>query len=141
AAAYAAWRSGRALRASAWRAVALRADERGTSELEFALAFPIFLVSVLITVQIALLLNAQLIVDYAAFCAARSAAVWVPQDLPDEPPNAIASDDESSSEKRARIRRAALVATLTVAPRLSTFLFGSFVVQADPSPIDGAALG
>jgi len=141
ASAYASWRSGRALTGCRRRAVVLRADEQGTSELEFALAFPIFLVSVLITIQIALLLNAQLVVDYAAFCAARSAAVWVPQDLPDEPPNSIASDEESSAEKRTRIRRAAAVATLAVSPRLSTFLFGSLMSQASPSPLDGASLG
>lgn len=96
-----------------------RLTDTGTSELEFALAFPVFLAMVLITIQMALLVNATLVVDYAAFCAARSAAVWLPQDLPGEGTYSVANPDRSDSEKWSRIRGAATLATLPLSPRLT----------------------
>ncbi|MGH9384807.1 MAG: TadE/TadG family type IV pilus assembly protein [Vicinamibacterales bacterium] len=112
----------------------------GTSEMEFTLALPVFLTSALTTVQLALMLNASLVVDYAAYCAARSAAVWVPQDLPDEPADIIADpNDDDGSEKWTRIRRAATLAVTPISPRLSRFRFG-FSQPPSGDPVDGAAL-
>lgn len=99
-----------------------RFDELGTSELEFALAFPFFLMMVLTTIQMALLINATLIVDYAAFCAARSAIVWVPQDTPGEDANTVANPQQTNSEKWTRIRRAATLACVPISPRASSFI-------------------
>jgi len=98
----------------------LRDGQIGTAEIEFTLAFPVFLSMVLLTIQLALLLNASLVVDYAAFCAARSASVWIPQDLEDEPANEIGPRADVPSDKRARIERAAKLALTPIAPRAST---------------------
>lgn len=95
-----------------------RLNDLGTVELEFAFAFPVFLMMILITIQMALMINASLVVDYAAFCAARSAAVWLPYQLPDEDANTIRAD-KSGRGKWERIRRAASIACLPIAPRFS----------------------
>jgi hypothetical protein len=95
---------------------------RGTTELEFALAFPFFLMTCLVTVQSALLMNATLIVDYAAFTAARSAAVWLPQDQPGEGAYVIAADAESRSPKWTRIHNAATIACVPISPRATGVL-------------------
>jgi hypothetical protein len=97
--------------------------------MEFALAFPVFLMCVLVTVQIALMVNATLIVDYAAFCAARSAAVWLPQSLGGrEPANTIEPHEDWSwmpdSQKWARVHGAATLAVIPISPRLTRFRFG-----------------
>jgi hypothetical protein len=57
---------------------ALAGAEGGTAVLDFVLTLPFFAMSVMIVVQTALLVNARLVVGYAAFAAARSAVVWVP---------------------------------------------------------------
>jgi hypothetical protein len=102
----------------------LRLDNRGTTELEFAIALPVFLISVLTTAQAALMLNAHLVVDYAAFCAARSASVWVPRDLRGEAAHTLASTDPNSSEKMRRVHMAATLAAIPISPRATTFRFG-----------------
>jgi len=122
-----------------------RLGAAGTSELEFALAFPVFLVSVLVTVQVALMVNANLIVDYAAFCAARSAVVWIPREAPGEGPNQV-SPPGSRSEKRTRIERAAVLAVTPISPRLSRVRFGLNIPRDAPpftrdALADLAALG
>jgi len=48
----------------------------GTAIIEFCMLFPIALLLFLVVVQIALMYNANFYVNYAAFCAARSARVW-----------------------------------------------------------------
>ena len=69
-----------------WRAAPLRGQRRtvvsfvhredsGTGMLDFLLVFPIFMMIVLIIVQLLMLLNARILVGYAAYTAARSAAV------------------------------------------------------------------
>ena len=111
----------------------------GSSELEFALALPIFLLSVLTTVQVALMVNARLIVDYATFCAARAAVVWLPQNTRTEPPFVLLPVESDQSEKRARIERAARLAVLPISPRISRFRFG-LSLPAATQQFDGASL-
>jgi len=130
------WLTGRFLLAPIRRRFSVRLDDWGTSELEFALALPVFLVSVLTAVQMALMVNGMLVVDYAAFCAARSAVVWVPQALPDEPANTIADPEQNDSEKWRRIRGAATIACTPIAPRLSQFAFG--FLPRPPSNVSAA---
>jgi Flp pilus assembly protein TadG len=60
-----------------------RRDPRGTITVDFLLTFPIFLLLFAVIVQMALLGHAKLIAQYAAFAAARSAAVAVPEDKPE----------------------------------------------------------
>jgi Flp pilus assembly protein TadG len=54
----------------------LRSDEQGQSLLEFVISFPIVLFLVLAIMQFALMWNAKQVVNYAAFCAARSYIVY-----------------------------------------------------------------
>jgi Flp pilus assembly protein TadG len=54
----------------------LRNDEQGQSLLEFVISFPIVLFLVLAIMQFALMWNAKQVVNYAAFCAARSYIVY-----------------------------------------------------------------
>jgi hypothetical protein len=122
--------SGRFLSACARRRLLRPLGDHGSSELEFALALPWFLVSVLVTIQMTLMVNAMLVVDYAAFCAARSAAVWLPQTVPNEAANSIAPPDDTDSEKWSRIRRAASLSCIPISPRLSSFAGGFLQLPA-----------
>jgi len=124
--------TGRFLAARLTRPYSRPLDDRGTSEMEFALAFPIFLMTILITIQMALLVNAALIVDYAAFAAARSAAVWVPESTGGEPSNGIGNTHLFSPKWR-RIDRAAMLACLPLSPRLSQ-IWRAFVGQPADYP-------
>lgn len=98
----------------------LRLGEAGTTELEFVLALSPFLVMVFTTIQLALLVNAQIVVDYAAYCAARSASVWVAQSVrqPHDPANAIRP--ERRSQKWQTISSAAWLACTPISPPLSS---------------------
>jgi len=115
-----------------------RLGTRGTSELEFTLALPIFLVSILTVIQLTLMIDANLMVDYAAFTAARSAIVWIPHDAGAEGPGIVSESD--TSVKRQRIARAALIGCLPISPRLSD-IPGFFFSPGNPAPIDPATLG
>jgi len=91
-----------------------RRAQDGTAMIEFALVLPIALTLVLLMVQSSLLMVGNLCVNYAAYCAARSAIVQVPRDLGDvEGPN-IVLDDLQASEKLQRIQSAAVWAVLPV---------------------------
>jgi hypothetical protein len=124
--------SGRFLAARLPRAGRRRLGDRGTSELEFAMAFPVFLMTVLVTIQIALLINATLVVDYAAFAAARSAAVWVPEAVSGEPANVI-GNSKLFSPKWGRIQRAAMLSCLPLSPRISGII-AAFIGQPADYP-------
>lgn len=117
-----AWTSGRVLLAKIRRPRLRPLGQLGTSELEFALALPWFLVSVLMTIQVTLLVNAMVVVDYAAYCAARSAIVWLPQNLPAEPANRVSDVANHTSEKWLRVRRAASLGCVAISPKMTTYL-------------------
>ncbi|MDD5223448.1 MAG: pilus assembly protein [bacterium] len=53
-----------------------RSKQAGQAMVEFVIAFPVLLLFVLAIIQLALLYNAKQVVTYAAFTAARSAAVY-----------------------------------------------------------------
>lgn len=83
--------------------------DAGGAMVEFALVLPFLLMIVLVMVQSALLMGGQICVNYAAFCAARSAAVQIPADMGmSEPPNYL------GSRKAERVRIAALWGLLPV---------------------------
>lgn len=70
----------------------LHRDQRGAVQsLSFVLTLPVFVMLMLFIVQLSQLTIARLMVEYAAYAAARSAIVWIPADLGDnvEPPNCI----------------------------------------------------
>jgi len=85
----------------------------GTAAIEFALVFPIALMIVLVMIQSALLMTGNLAVHYAAYAAARSAVVWVPEKLSYEEPRNVVIDPDSSA-KFHHIRSAAVFAMLPV---------------------------
>ena len=70
-----------ALRQSGWRRRAR--DDRGQAIVEYAIVFPLQLMLTLAVIQLAHLFIAKQIVEYAAFCAARSALV-ADADTPEE---------------------------------------------------------
>ncbi|MDY6913274.1 MAG: TadE family protein, partial [Planctomycetota bacterium] len=87
--------------------------QEGAAIIEFALALPIALMLVLIMIQSTLLMAGQLCVNYAAFCAARSAVVYVPADnSPGEPPLVVA--ETVASAKLLRIKSAAVWAVMPI---------------------------
>lgn len=59
----------------------LHADQRGAVQsLSFVLTLPIFIMVMMLIVQVSQLMIGQIVVEYAAFATARSAAVWIPAD-------------------------------------------------------------
>ncbi len=87
--------------------------EGGVAMLEFAMVFPIGLMLSLLMVQSSLLMVGNHCVNYAAYCAARSAIVMVPLDLSNnEPHNVVAFG--GASGKTERIRQAAVWAVMPV---------------------------
>jgi len=89
------------------------AGQDGTAIAEFALVLVIALPLVMVMIQSTLVMAGNLCVHYAAYCAARSAIVQIPDDLgDDEPPNVLLTDQ--GSQKMRRIRLAAIWAVLGV---------------------------
>jgi Flp pilus assembly protein TadG len=97
-------------------------DQGGTAAVEMAMVFPLALMIFLLIIQAALVFNANLVVHYAAFAAARVAVVVVPLNLPNdgtwpEKRNWVRNPDVASvpaSEKMEMIRRAAVLAVMPV---------------------------
>jgi hypothetical protein len=108
------WLVRTANRAKILRRSALKSQD-GTAILEFALVLPIALAIVLMMIQASLLMGGYLCVNYASYCAARAAVVYVPAVTPDEPANVVDdSFDPELSEKIFRIRQAAVWAVMPV---------------------------
>ncbi len=60
--------------------------------LSFVLTLPLFVMVMMLIVQVSQLMIAEIVVHYAAYAAAQSAAVWIPADLSlSEGPNCISS--------------------------------------------------
>lgn len=93
-------------------------DESGSSAVEFVLVLPALAVLLLMILQIALLVQAKFVVNYAAFCAARSAIVVIPDDFssgrPPERRNQIGNPE--TSEKVEIIHRAAALPLTAISP-------------------------
>jgi hypothetical protein len=108
------WLVRAANRAKLLRGGALKGQD-GTAIIEFALVLPIALGIVLLMIQASLLMGGFLCVNYASYCAARAAVVFVPAETDDEPANELIDYfDSEESEKLARIRQAAVWAVLPV---------------------------
>ena len=75
------------------RLLRLHADQQGSAQtLSFVLTLPIFIMVLMFIVQVSQLMIGQVVVEYAAFAAARAAAVWIPAGLPfPEGPNCIST--------------------------------------------------
>lgn len=87
------WLSGARLQLS--RLADLHRDQKGgVQSLSFVLTLPLFIMLLMILVQLSQLTIARIVVEYAAFAAARSAIVWIPANLgpqSNEPENRIGS--------------------------------------------------
>jgi hypothetical protein len=92
--------------------------ESGTSAVEFVLILPALTVLLLMIFQIALIVQAKFVVNYAAFCAARSAIVVIPDSLMDggnrEPHNQLGNPDTSA--KVEIVQRAAALPLTSISP-------------------------
>jgi hypothetical protein len=72
------------------RLTRLHADQAGAVQsLSFVLTLPLFMMLMLFIVQVSQLMIAGVVVQYAAYAAARAAIVWIPAQLGDEAPNWI----------------------------------------------------
>lgn len=88
-------------------------SQAGTVLIEFTLILPILVMISLVMIQSSMLMGGYLCVNYATYCASRSAIVYVPTQLGDEPRNQMSSfDNPYDSEKLARIRAAAVFALI-----------------------------
>jgi hypothetical protein len=91
-------------------------SQGGAAIVEFALVLPILLMLVLIMAQSSLLMAGNLCVNYAAFCAARSAIVTVPWNATLSWPPPVVADAPNflSDSKLNRVKMAAVWAVLPV---------------------------
>ena len=65
------------------RLLELHRDEAGSVQsLSFVLTLPLFIMIMMMIVQVSQLMIGTVVVHYAAFAAARSAAVWIPAAMP-----------------------------------------------------------
>ena len=80
----------------------LRKDENGQAMVEFVVVFPVVFLLCLVIMQTFLLLSARQVVNYAAYCAARSAIVFFP--------------DSGNAEAKKKAKRAAIIACWSISP-------------------------
>jgi hypothetical protein len=100
----------------------LATGQEGKSAIEFILLAPTILLPILLLIlQVSLLVQAKLVTNYAAFCAVRSAIVYIPADLDGEGRNHI-DNENPGSEKMQAIRRAAAFGVIPISPHWSEAL-------------------
>ncbi len=107
------------LSAKARRSLSL--GTRGQAMTEFAISFPIVLITTLILMQLALMYQAKNVVTYAAFSAARAAIVYIPAENDNEGKHTINID---GGDKIDKINQAAAMACVPISPRASVVLDG-----------------
>lgn len=96
--------------------------ENGRSAIEFLLLLPIVLSILLLILEVALMVQAKLVVNYAAFCAVRSAIVWIPADAPGGEARNHIDRTDPDSDKMQKIWRAAAFACVSISPHYSSSL-------------------
>lgn len=95
---------------------ALHQARTATASMEYLLVLMPFMIIVMTVWQFAFMANARLHVGYAAFAAARSAAVMIPAEFDKEPEGILKGNSKSPTSKWARIHKAAIPGTLSVSP-------------------------
>lgn len=90
------------------------AGESGAVLVEFTMILPIILMIVLLLYQSALLVTGHLFVTYSAFCAARSAIVYIPADMGAGRNKLYSEVDPRTSPKIWNIKRAAVWAVMPI---------------------------
>jgi Flp pilus assembly protein TadG len=103
--------------------------QSGLATVEFALVFPFALMALLLVVQTALMVQANIVVNYAASCGVRAAVVWIPRPISTgaivTDPNAASdtanwiSSDSVLSPKFFRIQSAAALACWPISGQFS----------------------
>lgn len=89
--------------------------EGGGAIVEFVLVLPLMLLFSMVMGQCSFLMGGHICVQYAAFCAARSAIVVVPSAMGDEGPGKLAGlSDAVASGKLSRIKAAAVYAVMPI---------------------------
>ena len=100
----------------------LVAGENGRSAIEFLLLLPIVLSILLLILETALMVQAKFVVNYAAFCAVRSAIVWIPADAPGGEARNHIERTNPNSDKMQKIWRSAAFACVSISPHFSSSL-------------------
>lgn len=112
-------------------------SESGASAVEFVLVLPALAVLLMMILQIALVVQAKFVVNYAAFCAARSAIVVIPDDVsisrPPESRNRLGNPD--TSEKTEIINRSAALPLTAISPLPGFNGATGLPVLTNPAPI------
>lgn len=119
-------------------------SQDGSSAVQFILTFPFLLIIILLILQIALIVQAKFVINYAAFCAARSAIVTIPARVGSrrftENRNEIQLNN-SESPKMKIIQRSAALPCVGISPRQSpgliahTGTLGDFAAAAHLLPL------
>ncbi len=109
--------------------------EAGQAMTEFAVSFPVVLITTLILVQLAMMYQAKNVVTYASFAAARAAIVWIPAEAEGEGKHTINID---GGDKIDKIHQAAAMACVPIAPRASVVMDGIPFIGDVISQIFGA---
>lgn len=100
------------------RAVGLHRDRGGTTIVEFPIALIVLVLMALLTWQLGFLVSAYILVDYAAFAAARVAIVQIPPNVSGEEPAHVVKDVSlESSDKGDEIREAAAFVCYPISDR------------------------
>lgn len=94
------------------------------ASMEFLMVFFPFLIIVLTVWQLAFMFNAQIHVGYAAYAAARSASVVIPEDVDGEPEYEVKVMGQDGAQKWQRIRRAAMPGLIAISPGNAGDAFG-----------------
>jgi hypothetical protein len=113
------------VRARVRRSGGFHRNQGGSAAIEMALVFPLALMIFLVIIQAALLFNANMVVHYSAFAAARVATVIVPAEIDTEGTNLVWPPEIQPSTKLELIRRAAVLALLPVSASLTSGAGGS----------------
>lgn len=107
--------------------------ESGASAVEFVLVLPALAVLLLMILQIALIVQAKFVVNYAAFCAARSAIVVIPDEVAGEQRNYLGNPE--TSEKVETIQRSAALPLTAISPLPGLSIARGVPVLSNPAVI------
>lgn len=113
-------------------------SQQGTSAVQFILVFPILLILLLTILQIALIVQAKFVVNYAAFCAVRSAIVTIPARVTSDrilEEHNVINVNNPESPKVKIIQRAAALPIVGISPKWSPG-----IVARTGSSLDASAL-
>jgi TadE-like protein len=116
-------------------------DQSGASAVEMTLLMPLLLALLLTILQVALIVQAKFVVNYAAYCAARSAIVAIPSKAQGgggvEERNQINLRSDNSP-KMTMIRRAAALPCVAISPVWSRGIL--LATLATPKPREAALM-